>query len=87
MKTGHFSSLLLLFLASLVCVGGARRGPEEYWKSTMSDEAMPKAIHDLMSPNPTSDSIDLDRFIKNFETKPNVIIYHSEQLKPQALKD
>lgn len=76
----------------LVCVDGARRGPEEYWKSTMSDEDMPKTMRDLMSPNPTSDSIDLDRFVRNFETKPNVIIYHprcvhSEQLKPQALKD
>lgn len=72
----------------LACVGGARRSPEEYWKSTMSDEEMPKTVRDLMSPNPTSDSIDLDRFVRNFETKPNVIIYHPRRVhSEQALKD
>lgn len=44
----------------------------------MDEETMPKAITDLLHQNPTSDpNTKTDHFVRNFDTKPNVIIYHS----------
>ncbi|KAH6789343.1 hypothetical protein C2S51_004349 [Perilla frutescens var. frutescens] len=92
--TKEFSActMLLLLLVSVGSVGDARKDHpgEYYWKNRMKDEAMPKAITDLMPQNPASDSTNWDHhFLTNFDTKPNVIIYHthSKQSQPQPLDD
>lgn len=56
-------------------VSDARKDPGDYWKSVMVEEAMPKAIQDLLNSN--SDTKIDDGFVRNFDVKPNVIIYHS----------
>ncbi|GFP95403.1 hypothetical protein PHJA_001684600 [Phtheirospermum japonicum] len=45
----------------------------------MNGEALPKAIRDLFHDQTfASDSnMKMDRFVRNFDTKPNLIIYHS----------
>lgn len=59
-------------------VSDARKGPGDYWKSVMAEEAMPKAIEDLLNMNPNSNSdTKTDIFVRNFDVKPNAIIYHS----------
>ncbi|KAK6159450.1 hypothetical protein DH2020_006764 [Rehmannia glutinosa] len=71
----------------------ARKDPrDDYWKISMNGQPMPKAITDLFDQN--SDSMNLDRFVRNFGTKPNVIIYHShdhhvhsEESKPSTVDD
>lgn len=45
----------------------------------MDEESMPKAITDLLR-----DQSPTERFVRNFETKPNVIIYHSNHVHSQS---
>ncbi|MFS7920794.1 putative organ specific protein [Helianthus anomalus] len=61
-------------------------GPEEYWKSVMKDEPMPETLQNVL----VHDSSSLedkekkkDQFIRNFDTKPNLIIYHSHVMYNQ----
>lgn len=89
----YFFFLVQLF--QFAYVADARNGPGDYWKSVMNGETMPKAITDLVHQNPASDSDKkTDRFIRNFDTKANVIIYHShdhihnsEKPNPSAVND
>ncbi|KAK6120918.1 hypothetical protein DH2020_023825 [Rehmannia glutinosa] len=79
MKT--FSALFLLSLALFAYVTDARKDPSDYWKDVMNGENMPKAITDLFHQNFDSDSnTKMDRFIRDFDTKPNAIIYHSNHV-------
>lgn len=74
-------------LISFVTLNDARKDPGEYWKSIMNGEPMPKAITDYFYQDPASqsnkekekhsDTINMDHFIKDFGTNPNLIIYHS----------
>ncbi|KAI3448047.1 hypothetical protein Pfo_004712 [Paulownia fortunei] len=91
MEMRTFSAFFLLSLALFAYVTDARKDPGDYWKSMMNAETMPKAITDLFHQNSASDSnMETDRFVRNFDTKPNVIIYHShhvhsEKPKPSAM--
>lgn len=69
-----------MYQFSYVC--DARKVPEEYWKSVMDEETMPKAIADLLHQNPTESKT--ERFVRNFETKPNVIIYHTNHVHSES---
>ncbi|XP_031131459.1 uncharacterized protein LOC116032858 isoform X1 [Ipomoea triloba] len=55
----------------------ARRDPGEYWDAMMNGDPMPKAITDLLSVNQDPSSSPKDRFVRDFDIKPNLIIYHS----------
>ncbi|KAK4424150.1 hypothetical protein Salat_1608400 [Sesamum alatum] len=73
---------LLLSLLLFACVAtDARKDPGEYWKIVMNGDPMPKAIADILHVQSSSATdlmnMETDRFIKNFNTKANVIIYHS----------
>uniref|UniRef100_A0A5B7CBJ7 Putative Organ specific protein n=1 Tax=Davidia involucrata TaxID=16924 RepID=A0A5B7CBJ7_DAVIN len=86
----------ILLFANLM---DARKDPKDYWKSIMKGEPMPKAIEDLVHLDPPasdlsnekkelhtpSETINMNRFIKDFDTRPNVIIYHSH-VKPKDVK-
>ncbi|KAL7082710.1 hypothetical protein ACP275_14G118600 [Erythranthe tilingii] len=73
MEMKPLSTFFLLSLVLFACVTEARPSPGEYWKSKMNGEAMPKALTDVVSDSDAKTS----RFVKDFNTKPNVIIYHS----------
>ncbi|KAL3515186.1 hypothetical protein ACH5RR_022088 [Cinchona calisaya] len=91
MRSSCLVFLLLLFsLFSVVYISeAARKGPGDYWKSIMQDEPMPKAIKELLheeySPSDHQQqqqilfpkALNMQRFLTNFDTSPNVIIYHS----------
>ncbi|XP_052194257.1 organ-specific protein P4 [Diospyros lotus] len=76
------------FLISLIFLfanlSDARKDPEDYWKSIMKEEAMPEAIQELLQKDPSSSSSEeknepstnMEHFIKDFDPKPNVILYH-----------
>ncbi|KAK1431170.1 hypothetical protein QVD17_14454 [Tagetes erecta] len=79
------SLFLILFLFSLLLlasVNDARKDPEEYWRSVMKDEPMPKALEDVLIRDPSTSNMK-DRFTRNFDTKPNLIIYHSHVMYNQ----
>ncbi|KAL1557999.1 organ-specific protein P4 [Salvia divinorum] len=71
-KAISVSFLLSLLLFAFVCV--ARKDPGEVWKAAMDEETMPNAIKDLFD---VGSSMKMDRFVRDFDVKPNVIIYHS----------
>ncbi|KAL8205250.1 hypothetical protein R6Q57_008801 [Mikania cordata] len=54
----------------------ATSSPQEYWRSIMKDEPIPKTIQDVL---PLEDGIKVNEntFIRNFDLKPNLIIYRS----------
>ncbi|KAL7584883.1 BURP domain-containing protein 17 [Lactuca sativa] len=79
LSTGLFFFSLIL-LASL---HDAREGPKEYWRSVMKDEPMPKAIQDVLIQDSARSNNNKDRFTRNFDTKPNLIIYHSHVIYNQ----
>ncbi|KAF7126782.1 hypothetical protein RHSIM_Rhsim11G0174800 [Rhododendron simsii] len=69
----------------------ARKDPTDYWNSIMKGEPMPESIQQLVlhldpsSPSKekikkwhsSSGSVNMDHFRKDFNTRPNAIIYHS----------
>ncbi|PWA73420.1 Organ specific protein [Artemisia annua] len=59
---------VFLFLFSILLVASlndARLGPEEYWRSVMKDDPMPKAITDFLDQH----SSKKERFTKKFDAK------------------
>ncbi|XP_031131460.1 uncharacterized protein LOC116032858 isoform X2 [Ipomoea triloba] len=72
------SFIIFVFLVSAGFLAAeARRDPGEYWDAMMNGDPMPKAITDLLSVNQDPSSSPKDRFVRDFDIKPNLIIYHS----------
>ncbi|RDX61457.1 hypothetical protein CR513_60312 [Mucuna pruriens] len=63
----------LLLVANLSC---ARKDMGAYWKSMMKEQPMPQAIKDLVE-DPQASDAGKDHFIRDFDVKPNVILYHT----------
>nr|GMD17780.1 organ-specific protein P4-like [Ipomoea batatas] len=55
----------------------ARRDSGEYWDAMMNGDPMPKAITDLLFVNQDPSSSPKDRFIRDFNIKLSLIIYHN----------
>ncbi|XP_027356517.1 uncharacterized protein LOC113865912 [Abrus precatorius] len=76
----------LLLVANFSC---ARKDLGGYWDNTMKGQPMPQAIKDLIG-DPQASYAGKDRFIRDFDVKPNVILYHThvvpmkEKHKPLA---
>ncbi|GJW59402.1 organ specific protein [Tanacetum coccineum] len=60
----------------IVSYNEARSNPREFWRSIMKDEPMPKTIQDVL-PLGDVEKINKNIFMKNFDLKPNLIIYHT----------
>ncbi|KAK6946219.1 Organ specific protein [Dillenia turbinata] len=84
-----FITFSVLLFAGII---NARNTPGEYWKAVMNDQTMPEAIKGLINQDlatvlsdekedchPSSKMKKGDWFVREFETKPNVIIYHSHE--------
>ncbi|CAN4107566.1 unnamed protein product [Withania somnifera] len=71
---------LLLSLTLLGYVSEARNGPEDYWKRKMNGDPMPKALRDLVKKKdfPTAKYKRDHKFLRDFDMKANIIIYHSD---------
>nr|XP_009800566.1 PREDICTED: uncharacterized protein LOC104246454 [Nicotiana sylvestris] len=77
----NMRSLSIFFLLfSLTWFGYARSDPEEYWKSVMNGDPMPKALTDLLHNQYQDFPVERnkDRFLRDFDLKPNIIIYHND---------
>ena len=62
----------------------ARSRPGDYWKSIMNNQPMPEAITELLQQDMTSESDETkfsmatNHYVRNFDVRPNVIIYHRD---------
>ncbi|KAG2314229.1 hypothetical protein Bca4012_064900 [Brassica carinata] len=78
MKQQHFLVaffvVLFSFLLFVNLSEGKSGGAEEYWKKMMKSEPLPEPIQDFLN-NPFRTG--QERFVKNFNTKSIVIIYHN----------
>ncbi|XVE94059.1 hypothetical protein REPUB_Repub01dG0247700 [Reevesia pubescens] len=80
MKT-FFAFFIFCFLLLFANLNHARKEPGEYWKSVMKDQPMPEAIKGLLHQDPAS-ALDSDlkkmkHFVNDFDSRHNLIIYHS----------
>ncbi|MED6185012.1 hypothetical protein PIB30_052929 [Stylosanthes scabra] len=85
MKSSTFALFILfsvlLLVANDVCHGRTDQG--EYWKNVMDGQIMPEAIKDLVAEDhpqvssPSNAGKNKNQFRKDFDIKPNVILYHS----------
>ncbi|KAL8238187.1 hypothetical protein R6Q59_019268 [Mikania micrantha] len=68
--------LIIFFFLLISSTNEATSSPQEYWRSIMKDEPIPKTIQDVL---PLEDGIKVNKntFIRNFDLKPNLIIYRS----------
>ncbi|KAF3435603.1 hypothetical protein FNV43_RR22694 [Rhamnella rubrinervis] len=90
MKSGLAFLCILLSVLLFANLSYGRKNKGDYWKSIMKDQPMPEAIRDLFhvqdEPSLSSaGSAKTDRFARNFDVRPNVIIYHAH-LKPEEGK-
>ncbi|KAF5758767.1 putative organ specific protein [Helianthus annuus] len=77
MKLKSLSTLITFFSLLLILSRiEARSDPREYWRSVMKDEPMPKTIQDVL-PLEDGMKVNKDIFTRNFNLKPNLIIYRS----------
>ncbi|XP_028765804.1 uncharacterized protein LOC114730107 [Neltuma alba] len=78
-----FSFVFILSLLLLVSSPShARKDLEAYWEKKMKGLPMPELIKDLvLQDQPSVSDADKDLFVKDFDVKPNVIIYHSHHVE------
>lgn len=53
-------------------------GPEEYWKSKMNGDPMPKALKDLLNDQYQDFPVERNKYLRDFDLKANIIIYHND---------
>ncbi|KAL4615728.1 hypothetical protein ACB092_07G147400 [Castanea dentata] len=83
--------LAIFFLFSLLLFvnpNDARKDTRDYWKSIMKDQPIPEAIKELFHRDPPYlfDATKKDHFVLDFDARPNAIIYHAKEEKPN-IKD
>ncbi|CAN1173126.1 hypothetical protein LINPERPRIM_LOCUS9068 [Linum perenne] len=71
-----FTFFCLLLLATATVNHAIRPAAEEYWKQVMKDEPLPNSIKELVMVNGAGVDKKL-RFVKDFDTTTNAIIYHT----------
>ncbi|MED6204349.1 hypothetical protein PIB30_008164 [Stylosanthes scabra] len=73
-----FLVIYLLRDGNMICARKELLG--EYWKNMMMEQPMPDSIKELIEDDKESESEDGGkdhRFTRNFDIKPNVILYHT----------
>ncbi|XP_015892678.3 organ-specific protein P4 [Ziziphus jujuba] len=71
---------ILLSLLLFTNLSFARKDIGDYWKSIMKEQPMPEAIRDLFHQEDVPSlpgSRKMDRFARDFDIRPNLIIYHA----------
>ncbi|KAK2435486.1 hypothetical protein QL285_020539 [Trifolium repens] len=83
MKSPHLTkemksifALFILFSFLVADVSYARKDLEDFWKNMMNGQPMPEAIKELVQSTKATDS-KKDNFIREFDVKPNLILYHT----------
>lgn len=80
------SAMLYTLLISFLFIFGqfanlshGRKEPGYYWKSVMKDQPMPEAIKGLLHEDPAASNSEkkMKHFVKDFNSKHSLIIYHT----------
>ncbi|MFS8027354.1 putative organ specific protein [Helianthus anomalus] len=86
------SFVVFLFLFSVLLnssIYDARKGPEEYRRSVIKDEPMPKTIQDALSQDSTRSNNEVntkDQFVSGLDTQPNNKMFQKDfDTKPNVL--
>ncbi|XP_015574655.1 uncharacterized protein LOC8279516 isoform X2 [Ricinus communis] len=89
-----FTLFLLLSVFLFFNLNYARKLPaEDYWKSVMREQPMPKAIKDLFVQDPEAASLSSTgsnkktHFVKNFDTRSIAVIYRRQDESKKARKE
>lgn len=73
-----FAFFLVFSLLLGVNLSYARKDMGDYWKNMMNDQPMPEVIKDLLTQDPqVSEEAVKDQFIRDFDIRPNLILYHT----------
>nr|XP_007131848.1 hypothetical protein PHAVU_011G046400g [Phaseolus vulgaris]ESW03842.1 hypothetical protein PHAVU_011G046400g [Phaseolus vulgaris] len=73
----YFAFFLIFSLLLVVNLSYARKDMGDYWKNMMNGQPMPEAIKDLLVQDPQVSDTVKDHFIRDFDIRPNVILYHT----------
>ncbi|KAG5124009.1 hypothetical protein AAZX31_11G117100 [Glycine max] len=76
-KMKSFFAFFVVFSLLVVNLSYARKDMGDYWKNMMNGQPMPEAIKDLLVQDPQVSDAMKDHFIRDFDIKPNVILYHT----------
>ncbi|BAT90913.1 uncharacterized protein HKW66_Vig0138760 [Vigna angularis] len=78
----NFAFLVIFSLLLVVNLSYARKYMGDYWKNMMNGQPMPEAIKDLLVQDPQeSDAAAVkDHFIRDFDIRPNIILYHTHDM-------
>ncbi|GLT96937.1 hypothetical protein SLE2022_145280 [Rubroshorea leprosula] len=76
-------AIFIIFSFILLVLSHARKGHRGYWESILDGEPIPDSIKELFRQDQSSldgddhsTQMKMDRFIRNFDVSPNLIIYH-----------
>ncbi|RDX89739.1 hypothetical protein CR513_28500 [Mucuna pruriens] len=72
-----FAFFFVFSLLLVVNLSYARKDMGDYWKNMMNGQPMPEAIKDLLVQDPQVSDAVKDHFIRDFDIRPNVILYHT----------
>ncbi|XP_017421024.2 uncharacterized protein LOC108330933 [Vigna angularis] len=81
----NFGVFVLFSLLLVGSLSSARKDLKGYWEETMKEEAMPEAIKDLIEDSHVSEA-GKDRFVRDFDVKPNVILYHTHVVPMKQMR-
>ncbi|KAG4967078.1 hypothetical protein JHK87_032729 [Glycine soja] len=70
-------AFFVVFSLLVVNLSYARKDMGDYWKNMMNGQPMPEAIKDLLVQDPQVSDAVKDHFIRDFDIKPNIILYHT----------
>ncbi|KAL2346137.1 hypothetical protein Fmac_000137 [Flemingia macrophylla] len=72
MMKSNFAVFVVFSLLLVGNFGSARKDMGAYWENMMKEQPMPEAIKDLVEGK--------NRFVRDFDVKPNVILYHTHAM-------
>ncbi|KAJ1378517.1 Organ specific protein [Sesbania bispinosa] len=72
-----FALFVLFSLLLAANLSYARKDQGNYWKNMMNGQPMPEAIKNLLVKDQIVSDVRKDQFIRDFDIKPNVILYHT----------
>ncbi|XP_027356410.1 organ-specific protein S2-like [Abrus precatorius] len=67
---------IVFSLLLVVNLSYARKDMGDYWKNMMNGQPMPEAIKDLLVQDPQVSDARKDHFVRDFDIRPNIILYH-----------
>ncbi|KAK7264312.1 hypothetical protein RJT34_31919 [Clitoria ternatea] len=79
---------VVLSLLLVINLSYARKDMGDYWKNMMNGQPMPEAIKELLVQDPQVSDAVKDHFIRDFDIRPNIILYHTHVVhkKPKKQK-